>query len=428
MIEFERHGRERTNDPDGLSGLMSARVLEKVRHDNPSDIFVFVHGWKGDVNTAKDQYDRWIKALYDRVATSMPRPIYVALHWPSMPWGDEELETGGAGFSTEEGLLSQEDVKQRYVARLGDEPEITGPLDIIFEEHKSNPAALRLSAETVSAYHRLNAALQLGAEGASGAPDADRETFDPQRAFQLAQAETQAAGFGGVDWGGILGPLRQLSFWTMKRRARIVGEGGMHQFIGQIQSVNPEVKIHLMGHSFGSIVVSSILRGPGEGGSLPRPVESAVLVQGAMSLWAYCESIAKAGGKPGYFSRLIRRGAVSGPIVTTRSHFDKAVRIFYPLAAGLLGQVDYAAGDEELDLSDMPTYGGLGSFGICGLRGTIAEQMLPASAEYNFQPGKIYNLEASQYIRKGDGASGAHSDIAGPEVANAIFHAARVNP
>jgi hypothetical protein len=50
--------------------------------------------------------------------------------------------------------------------------------------------------------------------------------------------------------------------------------------------------------------------------------------------------------------------------------------------------------------------------------------MLPACAQYNFQPGKIYNLEASQYIFKGEGASGAHSDIDGPEVANVILHAA----
>ena len=38
--------------------------------------------------------------------------------------------------------------------------------------------------------------------------------------------------------------------------------------------------------------------------------------------------------------------------------------------------------------------------------------------------GKVYNLESSQYIRHGDGASGAHSDITGPEVAHAIWEAA----
>ena len=285
---------------------------------------------------------------------------------------------------------------------------------------------MRLPPHVVAAYENLNLALQLSSAGVAGAPDSDRERFDPQRAFQLAQAETQAAGFGGDDWGGVLGPLRQLSFWTMKRRARVVGEAGMYQFIPQVQIASSSTKIHLMGHSFGCIVVSSILGGPGGSGKLPLPVDSVVLVQGALSLWSYCGAIPLADGQPGYFSRLISNKSVSGPIVTTRSHFDKAVRIFYPLAAGLLGQVDYAAGDEDVDVSHLPLYGGLGSFGICGVPGVVERRMLPADGIYGFAPEGVYNLEASEYICKGDGASGAHSDIDGPEVANAILQAARV--
>jgi len=50
--------------------------------------------------------------------------------------------------------------------------------------------------------------------------------------------------------------------------------------------------------------------------------------------------------------------------------------------------------------------------------------MLPADADYNFAPGKIYNLEGSRFIANGSGTSGAHNDIAGPEVAHAIWQAA----
>ena len=45
---------------------------------------------------------------------------------------------------------------------------------------------------------------------------------------------------------------------------------------------------------------------------------------------------------------------------------------------------------------------------------------------YRFEAGKIYNLESSQFIAKGAGASGAHSDIDGPQVAHALWQAALV--
>ena len=41
-----------------------------------------------------------------------------------------------------------------------------------------------------------------------------------------------------------------------------------------------------------------------------------------------------------------------------------------------------------------------------------------------FEPGKIYNLDSSTFIAKGDGVSGAHSDIDGPQVAHAMWQAA----
>jgi hypothetical protein len=49
--------------------------------------------------------------------------------------------------------------------------------------------------------------------------------------------------------------------------------------------------------------------------------------------------------------------------------------------------------------------------------------MRRAGEEYQFAAGQVYNLEASAFIRNGDGPAGAHNDIAGPEVAHAIWQA-----
>jgi hypothetical protein len=427
LIAFDKDGHERTDDPDGRNGVFTTRLLSDLDSNPPTNIFLFSHGWKGDMPAAVDQYNRWIKAMLDRsddiarMKAITPRfnPWYIGLHWPSLPWGDDELAP--AGFAADESTVPLGNLKARYIDRLGDTPLIRAALDVIFKEAAENAAATELSPQVVAAYQRLNDALDLSpGDGVAAPPDADREPFDAEASFQAARAESMA-GFGGFDWGGVLSPLRQLSFWTMKKRARTVGESGMHDFIAALQRALPMTRIHLMGHSFGCIVVSSILRGTGQG--LPRPVDSAVLVQGALSLWAYCPDIPTARGHTGFFNGVISGHAVRGPILTTRSKFDTAVGTFYPLAAGLLQQVDYAATGD----ADLPRYGGVGTFGIRGLSvGVVMDTLQDATHEYQFQGGTIYNLEGSGYIKKGDGASGAHSDIDGPEVAHAIWQAAAV--
>ena len=104
------------------------------------------------------------------------------------------------------------------------------------------------------------------------------------RADRVASSAT-AFGGGGF-FKGLLGGLSQLSFWKMKKRARSVGESGMHQFVAALQRTC-NARIHLMGHSFGCIVMSSVLGGPGGTAKLPRPVHSVALVQGAVSLWSW---------------------------------------------------------------------------------------------------------------------------------------------
>ena len=48
----------------------------------------------------------------------------------------------------------------------------------------------------------------------------------------------------------------------MKKRAKDVGERGLHPLLRAMQQASPAVRIHLMGHSFGCIVASAPLRAP----------------------------------------------------------------------------------------------------------------------------------------------------------------------
>jgi len=418
LIAFDDEGRERLDD----SSLMSARLLQKAATEPITDVFFFCHGWKGDVPAAKEQYARWMGALMScpdrlRAERAFPQfsPLLVGLHWPSQPWGDEELSSGAfaAGESPSISML-----RETYLDRLGRRDDIRRPLEVILEAARTNSAATELPPEVRQAYLDLNDALGLKSEGVEAPPDADRNPFDPDAAFEAANLEGIA--FGDLNLGGLLGPLRQLSYWTMKKRARTVGEGGMHVFLNNLQHATATrgTRIHLMGHSFGTIVVSGMLGGPDCKGTLQRPVDSVVLVQGAVSLWSYAASIPFGKNRPGYFQRVLLDGKVRGPLVTTRSRHDSAVGVLYPLASRLNGSAEFAA--------NFPEFGAIGTFGLQGLAEGIGSDstMLPATGTYKFAKGRVYNLDASTYIAKKEGASGAHSDIAGPEVAHTIWEAA----
>jgi hypothetical protein len=173
-----------------------------------------------------------------------------------------------------------------------------------------------------------------------------------------------------------------------------------------------------MGHSFGTIVVSGMVGGPDGRGTLPRPVDSLVLVQGAVSLWCYSPSIPFDNAGPGYFCNILRDRKVRGPVVTTQSRHDTAVGAIYPLASRLRGSANFAPGRQ------LPEFGAVGAFGLQGVTEATDLAMLAESGAYNFDAGKVYNLESSTFIARKEGASGAHSDIAGPEVAHAIWSAA----
>jgi hypothetical protein len=418
LLSFDEDGNERTDDPEGVGGLLSKEITARVSRDQPSHIFLFSHGWQGDVAGARDQYNRWIKAMLDlkddrAAAGSTFKPLWIGLHWPSRPFGDEEL-SAGASFDIGEGTMSPDDIKALYLQRLNLGPEAAPLLDTIVREHQQNAAATALPQAAHDAYAKLAELAGRRSEGPAGPPNA---------AFDAGNAAAGVA-FGDGDsgfLGGILGPLRQLSYWTMKRRARTIGEGGMHRFVTDLMKTAPHARIHLMGHSFGCIVVSSIVGGPGAAKQLPRQVDSVALIQGAVSLWAFGEKVQQKNLK-GYFFPWVERPAVRGPIIVTRSIHDRAVGVLYPWASA----VSLSDGSFDADEADLPLYGAIGAFGVRGFTGAEFVDMADKNGNYSFEPGKIYNLQASKYISRGGGLSGAHSDIDGPEVAHALWRAALV--
>ena len=124
----------------------------------------------------------------------------------------------------------------------------------------------------------------------------------------------------------------------------------------------------------------------------------------------------------GYFSPILADQKVRGPIVTTQSTHDQAVGMLYPLASRITGSANFAQ-----TFSRVRRYRRRSGL-LQGIPSTVRARelkMLRASGiQYAFAPGKIYNVDGSVFIAHMDGVSGAHSDIAGPEVAHLIWAAA----
>lgn len=425
LINFDTDGHERSDDPHAASGRLSDPLAQELAAQPVTDVVFMSHGWQGDVPAAKRQYAHWSSAMLgctadiERLRAARPgfRPLLVGVHWPSLPWGDEDPLAQPASFAPG-GPDPVDAWVEDAAARVADTVRAREALRGIFLAALDELVPDELPAGVVEAYRVLQQEAGLGADGPGGAPGDDIERFDPRAVYQEALEDADA--FGGVPGvGGLLAPLRQLSFWKMKARARTIGETGAGELLRRLQGVagGRDVRFHLMGHSFGCILVSATLKGAGGETPVAKPVHSLFLAQGALSLWAYCSDIPVAPGRAGYFHPLIAEGRVAGPIVTTRSLHDTAVRRFYPLGAGAARQVDFAPGK-------LPKYGGIGMFGIQGPGIDLEDRaMLEPEGDYGFRGGRVYNLDGSEFINQGGGAAGAHGDIAKPAVAHAFWQA-----
>jgi hypothetical protein len=61
LIPFDANGAER---PWG-GNLVSHRAIKQLMDVPVTDVFIFIHGWNGDVPAARKQYNRWLSAFSD---------------------------------------------------------------------------------------------------------------------------------------------------------------------------------------------------------------------------------------------------------------------------------------------------------------------------------------------------------------------------
>ncbi|WP_128436841.1 serine-threonine protein kinase [Streptomyces cyaneus] len=413
------------------------RLLAGVAQHHVRDLIVFAHGWNNDRSGATRLYDRFFAPIPQLAPAA--KIGYVGVVWPSMRFSDEPIPDFPRAVAAEMPRRPALDKDTRH-ALLETFPGRATVIDQIARMLDQQPREegeleefgrlVRMLVDIVPPGPQVLFAADTLAEGV---PQNSPDMFSGSTAAvceEFAQALTHleapdgapdgAASFSLPNpWEGAHELLRQATYYAMKRRAGTVGERGLGRLVGQLAARAPEVRVHLVGHSFGARLVSFALRGLPKG---VHTVKSVTLLQGAFSHYAFASRLphdTRAGGVlEGQHNR------IDGPLVCCYSRHDSALSTMYPLASRMAGD---AEGVAALDIGRMlgAKWGAMGHDGVQAVPGTRSLKLADA-LKATLPTSGCVNIDAAAVVRRGGPPAGAHSDILHRELAQVVLTAGRI--
>ena len=426
---------EITKDGQLFSAEQKSAIRNAISQTDASkltDVFVISHGWNNDMADARNLYNglfKNISALIPKHASLANRKFaIVGVFWPSKKFADSELIPSGgvAGIGDGGADLSSSVVKQKLESLKGtfDVPDAAA-LDrakALIDGIEDSPDKQKKFVDIIRS---------LVPQTSSDPTDGGSDKFLRQPAGEILNTlsappmflpphggggsalglDDQAGGAASLGdlFSGVKAAAARLlnlaTYYQMKERAGVVGKA-LNGMLASMRQLRPDLRIHLIGHSFGARVVTAAVDGP----VAVRPA-SLALLQGAFSHNGFTEKFD--GRADGFFRKVISQSKVDGPIFATHTVNDKAVGIAYALASRFSNDQATDFGDEN------DAFGGIGRNGAVKMKPAefVKGTLLPETAVYQFAAKKINNLRADAFIKD-------HSDIEGPQVANAILYAA----
>ncbi|MGW7100802.1 serine-threonine protein kinase [Streptomyces sp. NPDC054838] len=390
-----------------------------------TDLLVFAHGWNSEPDTSTLLYDRFFAPFPELVGPAV-RLGYAGVLWPSIRFADEPIPDfephGPTGAPAGPGPGTALDPETRRA--LGQFwPGRAAELDRVAELLAQRPESEAAFVEFGALVRELaGVAAVPTATGADVPAMFTEDVLEVCRCFTEALAEAGGAP-GGAElsmggalralWSGAKEVLRQATYYEMKKRAGVIGERGLGPVLARLAGRRPDLRIHLVGHSFGGRVVSFALRAV-PGGA--RYVKSLTLLQGAFSHYAFTDRLPHDKSRGGTLHGLQR--AVDGPVVACHSPYDTALKVFYPLASRMAGDSAGVLGLDE-------RWGALGHDGVQAVPG--APRLTLAAALRDGLPATgCVSVDAGAVVRRGGAPTGAHSDICHEELARIVVAAGRM--
>jgi hypothetical protein len=427
IIPFDKHGvctGPKTKD----------HLIRAAGGEHCSDIFIFSHGWNNDWEAASERYENFIGGVIrTRESLGVPHPdgyspVLVGVFWPStalvLPW-EKGPKFASVGAESPDNGVGEYQNQIAEVAEFLPEADRERFYRLAQAEALDDEQGLEFVTLLGTAAAHFDAAYQdLGETGdkGNGSEPTPQERLDAWRKISSDARQPQSPGeFGYVTDDiespqaafspGALDPrsaIRALTVLQMKDRAARVGALGVGPLLRELRLAAPTARVHLVGHSYGCIVILSALCSLPSAEGAPE-VESVFLLQPAVSQWCFAPNVAGR-GYPGGYREALRR--VRSPIFTTFSISDAPLRHFFHLAARRdrdLGQPQIAGGD----LPHSPSrYAALGGYGPAGLSEDEC-QVLAINA-----PPDVYCIRTDPTPRvcaiNGDRGIGGHGDISNP--------------
>jgi hypothetical protein len=193
----------------------------------------------------------------------------------------------------------------------------------------------------------------------------------------------------------------------MKRRAGEVGERFAREWVAPLwRALSRPPRLHLIGHSFGATLVTSMALGG------VRPA-SLTLLLAAFSAFAFAPSITGF-RRPGFYYPVLAERRVDGPIVVLRSDHDAALGAFYRTVTGS-GAVDLGnARDPGRPVGRLGRAATIAAsaLGAVGARGVGAPELDLLDVQRTGIPQyRIVNVDGSGVVKPSERLLGAHRDI-----------------
>jgi len=407
--------------------------LAKLAKSGISDLVMFCHGWKNTADDAERNFGKLWDVAAGKLEGKASQFGVVMLVWPAKQFRTEfdnpNLTDGsdGGALSADGSPGTPDDVSDELLEHLVD--DLVASIDGKANKEaiqKLKKSALAMSedwtdADLAAFFDAFRGLMNIGPANADDIRDDLNMTMlidpseDPVRLLEVFMdpvgtqsfQEGEAAGFGGFLRGafdstrGSIGRiLNQGTYFYMKKRAGIVGEA-LSAHLGTLSAPGLE-RVHLVGHSFGGRLVSACANIADKTG-LKNKLRSLSILQGAFSHNALAAQTPF--GVAGGFRNILGSSAVTGPIVVTHTHNDKAVTVAYALASRLSNENASSVGGPDSQ------FGGIGANGALHLQANQIgpTKVLRQSGRINLTPGQVHNLNADTVIMD-------HNDVYGVRI------------
>lgn len=420
-------------------------LVTQAGQANLSDLFVFSHGWGTSESSADDLYNAMFPLLDASATTAGLASVgYVGIVWPSIWFPDPapaqltllRPDVAATRPGAIDALLSGAEIAATLAQCYPDggvKPaleEMGALIDDGLSFARSGGVLDPTQRANVERFHTLLCSLAptpveaLADKGEAALITSNTPVLDYERLATVmgsASTDTELSwGDLGNIWDGAKDALRIASYYEMKGRAGVIGVTGLGPRLEFLHTHAPQIRVHLIGHSFGARLVAYALGGITSPDS--SPVTSLTLIQGAFSHWSFTPAPNMPWGDAGALSDHADR--VHGALVSTFSQYDWAIGQWYPRAS-FLSNTDNSIARELLN-GTPSRFGGLGADGYQGVDPVTDLDIHTDGTPYGLTPGRFYRVNAEAVIKdtQQNAFGGAHSDIRHQEIADLIMAAA----